>query len=123
MATLRAATLPCLSVPFGQRTWTHVLAVLGSERDAAVSRAAAAFAALWNEEPVAARFAATMAAVGREGTQAEPNENPSTGVAVNQLLKLVRDDEHNVLVVDAAAAQVLIERAPCAVLTVPVSTV
>jgi nucleotide-binding universal stress UspA family protein len=122
METLRIATLPCLSVPFGQRTWTHVLGALGSERDAVVSEIATAFAALWDEQPVLTRCAAKVVAAGHEAMHTDPTENLSNSLAVNQLLKLVRDEEHNVLVVDAAAAQVFVERAPCAVLTVPVST-
>ncbi len=115
--TLRSAALPCLCVPFGQRTWTHVLGVLGSERDAAVSEIATAFAALWHERPTLTRFTAGVVASD------DPNEDELKGSVVNDVLRLVRDKEHNALVVDAAAAEVLVERAPCAVLTVPVSTV
>ncbi len=115
--TLRSAALPCLCVPFGQRTWTHVLGVLGSERDAAVSEIATAFAALWHEQPTLTRFPAGAVASD------DPNEGGLKGSVVNEVLRLVRDKEHNALVVDAAAAEVLVERAPCAVLTVPVSTV
>ena len=119
MQTVRSAALPCLSVPFGQLRWTHVLGALGSARDAAVAEIATAFAALWKEQPILTQCAATVIAAGEDATADLNNDNSSDSLAVNRLLKQVRDEEHNVLVVDAAAAEVLIERAPCAVLTVP----
>jgi nucleotide-binding universal stress UspA family protein len=117
--TLQRASVPCLAVPFGQRSWGGVVAVLGSEPTAdAVLAVATTFAALWGERPVATRIGA-VAEVAPAIDPASATADPSEGEAVSQVLRVVREQEHNVVVVDARYGERFVERAPCAVLTVP----
>jgi nucleotide-binding universal stress UspA family protein len=115
--TLQRASVPCLAVPFGQRSWGGVVAVLGSGSAAdTVLVVATTFAALWGERPVAIRIGAAAAATA---TDPVSTAGPSEGEAVSQALRIVREERHNVLVVDAPYGERFVERAPCAVLTVP----
>lgn len=123
--TIAAATVPCLVVPFGQRRFGSVLAVLEAEGGAGEVRAAAtAFAALWSGRPAIVEVG-TPAGVtaGHDSPRAEPGEWADP---VGETIKQARADAVDVLVVgyrpDAATSSRLLERAPCAVLTVPVSS-
>jgi nucleotide-binding universal stress UspA family protein len=116
--TLQRASVPCLAVPFGQRSWGGVVAALGSEPAAdAVLVVATTFAALWGERPVAIRIVAAPAEVAPAIDPA--SADPTEGEAVSQVLRVVREQQHNVVVVDARYGERFVERAPCAVLTVP----
>jgi nucleotide-binding universal stress UspA family protein len=136
--TLSRARMPCLLVPFGQRTWKRVIAALGAEPAAsAVADAATAFAALWNTMPQFVHAEAHNAG-GHLTTVAHGNAGAATvaaatvvyGDPVGEVLKVAREEHADTLVVGyhrgetaAEAGRVaphLLERAPCAVLTVPV---
>jgi nucleotide-binding universal stress UspA family protein len=135
--TLARARMPCLIVPFGQRTWRRVLAALGvGPAAAAVDEVATAFAALWGAEPQtvhaepgggAARVAAARAEHGPATVAAGTILH---GDPVGEVLKAAREQATDTLVIGyhrgettaetGRVAPHLLERAPCAVLTVPV---
>lgn len=137
--TLARSRVPCLLVPFGQRTWRHVMAAVGSGPGApAVDEAATEFAALWDTVPLCVHaessfvpsepFAAPTRAQG--GATTLTASRVVYGDTVSEVLKLARAEQTDVLVIgchrgETAAEQGrvaprLIERARCAVLTVPV---
>jgi nucleotide-binding universal stress UspA family protein len=137
--TLARARVPCLLVPFGQRTWRRVLAALGTGPAAAsVDEVARAFASLWDAvpqcvhaEPSSSTVPASFAVARAEGGQTTmvaatlPHGDP-----IGEVLKAARDQNTDTLVIGyhrgetvAEAGRVaphLLERSPCAVLTVPV---
>lgn len=137
--TLARARVPCLIVPFGQRTWHRVLAALGTGPAAAtVEEVATAFAALWSavpqlvhSEPWGAGVPAPLLTAHAEGGQ--PTLAAATllhGDPVGEVLKAAREQGTDVLAIGyhrgetvaetGRVAPHLLERAPCAVLTVPV---
>ena len=133
--TLARARVPCLLVPFGQRTWRRVLAAIGSGPAAeTVEQAAVAFAGLWHTEPrrvhVESHAAARAPSCGcecgdEEGVAVAVSDDP-----VGEVLRTAREFAADTLVVGyhrgettaeaGRTAPLLLERAPCAVLTVPV---
>ena len=133
--TLARSRVPCLLVPFGQRAWRRVVAAISSGPAAeTVEQTAVAFAGLWHTEPrrvhVEPRVMARASSFGREC-----GEEGSAPVAVSddpvgEVLRAAREFAADTLVVgyhrgETAAeagrtAPLLLERAPCAVLTVPV---
>jgi nucleotide-binding universal stress UspA family protein len=135
--TLARSRVPCLIVPFGQRTWRRVLVALGTgPATATIEEIATAFAALWNGVPqfvhaeprgLPAQFAAAHAEGGRPTLAAATLLH---GDPVGEALKAAREQGTDTLVIGyhrgetvAEAGRVaphLVERAPCAVLTVPV---
>lgn len=137
-STLLQSALPCLLVPFGQRRWRTVLALLyGELAQESVIELARAMAALWNEEPGIIRIEATTqhrSRVHASASAEEPERADDPGVvsvdAVGETLKRARDDNADVLVVGYPKGGVdgtigsfvrrVMERAPCAVLAVPV---
>jgi universal stress protein family protein len=137
--TLARSRVPCLLVPFGQRTWRRVVAALGvGPAVAVVEHAATAFAALWHAVPhcVHADPREAVRGVGRSVERANGSatltrpETFASADIVNDVLKAVRDWRADTLVCGyhrgetaAEAGRVaphLLERSPCAVLTVPV---
>jgi nucleotide-binding universal stress UspA family protein len=135
--TLARARMPCLVVPFGQRGWRRVLAALATgPAAAAVEEVATAFAALWGEAPQSVH-AEPGGGTGVAATSRAAN-GPATvtagtivyGDPVGEVLKAAREHGTDTLVIGyhrgettAEAGRVaphLLERAPCAVLTVPV---
>jgi len=144
--TVRRARLPCLIVPFGQRTWGRVLAALGSSpaSDSVLERATA-FARLFGSElfplHVEARGAAAAGAphhlpvptgdAGAAGAVAAAPALVRQGDAAGEILKLARDEGMDVIAIGYHPGAVappdasgvgprVLHRAPCAVLTVPV---
>jgi nucleotide-binding universal stress UspA family protein len=134
--TLQRASVPCLIAPFGQRSWRRALAVVeAAPGDAAVLAAAKTLAALWQEEPAIVRVAAvgarSMAPIpaGAAGAIAALPEVVQAD-PVAEALKTARRESMDVLVLAHARGSAdtplpfmverLVERAPCAVLTVPV---
>jgi nucleotide-binding universal stress UspA family protein len=136
--TLLQGDVPCLVVPFGQRRWRHVVAVVNRELpQPPVIELARVMAALWNEEPgivrieAANRHRSRVYAIANSG---EPEGTDDPGVvsadAVGETLKRARADQADLLVVgypkrgiDGTAGSFvrrLLERAPCALLAVPV---
>jgi nucleotide-binding universal stress UspA family protein len=136
--TLARARMPCLVVPFGQRTWRRVLAALGAgPAAAAVDEVATAFAALWGAVPTTVHAEpggrAPTAAVVTDAAHGPATATAGTivyGDPVGEILKTAREQSTDILVIGyhrgettAEAGRVaphLLERAPCAVLTVPV---
>lgn len=137
--TLGRARIPCLLVPFGQRSWRRVLAAIASGPAGPVVReVATAFAALWGEAPRCVHVESHMAdvhavsarsaAVGG-GTAALTLDRVAVGDPVGELLRTVREEHTDTLVIGyhrgettaeaGRVAPLLLERAPCAVLTVP----
>ena len=133
--TLARARVPCLLVPFGQRTWRRVLAAIGSGPAAeTVEKAAMAFAGLWHAEPRRVHVE-SHAATRAPSCGCECGDDAAVAVAVSddpvgEVLRTAREFAADTLVVgyhrgETAAeagrtAPLLLERAPCAVLTVPV---
>lgn len=131
--TLARARVPCLLVPFGQRTWRRVLAAIGSGPAAeTVEQAAVAFAGLWQTEPQRVHVESHAAA---RAPSCGCGDDAAVAVAVSddpvgEVLRTARAFAADTLVVgyhrgETAAeagrtAPLLLERAPCAVLTVPV---
>jgi nucleotide-binding universal stress UspA family protein len=133
--TVQRSRVPCLVVPHGQRTWRRVVAAVGTGGAAHdVWEYARAFAGLFDAEPVtvhvepparrvAARDAGGIATLQR--TTVVYGEDP-----VGETLQIVRDGAADVLVIGmrhggsspapGRVPALLLERAPCAVLTVPV---
>ena len=136
--TLARARMPCLLVPFGQRTWRRVIGALGAGPAAqTVADAATIFAGLWFAVPHFIHSAAPGAggqpsflAEGNGGVATVADATVAQGDPVSEVLKLAREEHADLLVVgyhrgETAAetgrvAPHLVERAPCAVLTVPV---
>jgi nucleotide-binding universal stress UspA family protein len=134
--TLARSRVPCLLVPFGQRSWRRVLAAVGSgPAAAAVEGAATAFAALWNAVPraVHAEPGGGAPATAAQAFGGATNTAVATlirGDPVGEVLRVAREQHTDALVIgyhrgETAAeagrtAPQLLERAPCAVLTVPV---
>jgi nucleotide-binding universal stress UspA family protein len=136
--TLARSRVPCLLVPFGQRTWRRVVAAVGNGPAAsAVESAATKFASLWKAEPIcvhaepsSAGATAFAAARAEGGASTAIAATVVSGDPVGEVLKVVREHEADTLVIgyhhgETAAergrvAPQLLERAPCAVLTVPV---
>jgi nucleotide-binding universal stress UspA family protein len=135
--TLARARVPCLIVPFGQRTWRRVLAAVGTGPAAAnVEETAMAFASLWNTVPQSVHAEPRGAPAHPSGAPAEGGEQTIAaatllhGDPVGEVLKAAREQGTDTLVIGnhrgetvAEAGRVaphLLERAPCAVLTVPV---
>lgn len=137
--TLARARMPCLLVPFGQRTWRRVLAAIGTGPAAsAVADAATVFAALWNAVPQfvhagqsSSRVAAVPAARADGGSTAPAAVATIVhGDPVGEVLIAARAQHTDTLVLgyhrgetpaeQGRVAPQLLERAPCAVLTVPV---
>lgn len=137
--TLARSRVRCLLVPFGQRTWRGVLAAVGvGPAAAAVEETAAAFAALWSLEPHCVHAEPRGAAASGQffGARAEGGQPAIVaatvvhGDPVGEVLKALHEQRSDTLVVGyhrgetaAEAGRVaphLVERAPCAVLTVPV---
>ena len=133
--TLARARVPCLLVPFGQRTWRRVLAAIGSGPAAeAVENAAAAFAGLWHAAPrrvhVESHATARAPSCGCACGEDAPVAVAVSDDPVGEVLRTAREFGADTLVVgyhrgETAAeagrtAPLLLERAPCAVLTVPV---
>ena len=134
--TLARSRVPCLLVPFGQRSWRRVLAAVGAGPAAvAVEETATAFAALWNAVPQAVHAepgGGTPATSRLEsgGTAVVAVATVVRGDPVGEVLRVAREQHTDTLVIgyhrgETAAeagrtAPQLLERAPCAVLTVPV---
>lgn len=128
--TLEQAAMPCLVVPFGQRTWHRVLVVHEAEPGARlVADVAATFAGLWGTMPLTTQRqpARTMAAVAAGGAADEPLPAPVD--PVGETLKLAREEQADALVVGYHDGREegggmpwrLVQRATCSVLTVPVN--
>ncbi|HET8712898.1 MAG TPA: universal stress protein [Gemmatimonadales bacterium] len=105
---LQTVKVSCLVVPFGQRDWSEVLAVRAVDGDWPVDRAAEAFAALWRAKP------ATTMLESEEGAP-----DAALGAAVTRVIGQIRERNITVVVVPARFGERFVERAPCAVLTVP----
>jgi nucleotide-binding universal stress UspA family protein len=136
--TLARSRVHCLVVPFGQRTWRRVVAAIshGPAADA-VEWAATEFAALWDAVPVCVH-AEPSSGPGTRRTAASEHGGTVTATAgpmvhgdpAGEVLKVVREHQADALVIgyhrgETAAemgrvAPQLLERAPCAVLAVPV---
>jgi nucleotide-binding universal stress UspA family protein len=125
---LRASAVPCLVVPFGQRRWGAVLAVLDEPGAGKVEAAAMAFGALWNRSPAMVHVERALVSTGAPDGGAA-REAPRPPDAVGEAIRQARADALDVLVVGYPAGPTnagrevplrLLERAPCAVLTVPV---
>jgi nucleotide-binding universal stress UspA family protein len=129
--TLREAAVPCLIVPFGQRTWHTVVAVLdASDRLDTVDATAAAFAAVWGgvprrirREPANAHRSLVYAVHGDAAPDPEPVPSADP---LGESLKLAREARADVIVVGYRDCEGLggsmtrwLQRAPCAVLAVP----
>jgi nucleotide-binding universal stress UspA family protein len=132
---LRQAAVPCLIVPFGQRTWRTVLAVLDADAGASrVGDTATAFAALWGSRPRIVRLAPAGVAHGvAHPAEGGASDTMELGGAdpVGETIKLARDEGAEAIVVgyvgqvqetaEGGMAWRLVQRAPCSVLTVPVN--
>jgi nucleotide-binding universal stress UspA family protein len=143
--TLRRARVPCLVVPFGQRSWHRIL-VLAHDGPAAgdVLDQAFAFSEVFASEvvvvdtepqlvgaggygePMARRAFATWARLPRAGTI---DVLTCEGEGAAELLKAARERQADLLVIglrrgervdDTGEAARILQRTPCAVLTVPV---
>ena len=136
--TLGRARMPCLLVPFGQRTWRRVIGAVGAGPAAqSVAEAASLFAGLWfavphfvHAEPSGTGGQPALVAEGNGGVATVADATVAQGDPVGEVLKLAREEQADLLVFGyhrgetaAEAGRVaphLLERAPCAVLTVPV---
>ena len=134
--TLARSRVPCLLIPFGQRSWRRVLAAVGiGPAGAAVEEAATAFAALWDAVPQAVHAepdggAPASGAQAFGGAAVTAVATVVHGDPVGEVLRVAREQRTDTLVIgyhrgETAAeagrtAPQLLERAPCAVLTVPV---
>jgi len=133
--TLQQSSVPCLIVPFGQRTWRSVVAVIEADAPTpAVLDAARAFAALWGEQPATVQIEPAgerrSLVAATHGGAPMMEEGPVFFTdPVGETLKVAREDLADVLVVGyprgeevtaaLGLARRLLERAPCAVLMVP----
>jgi nucleotide-binding universal stress UspA family protein len=144
--TLRRARVPCLVVPFGHRTWHRILVLAHDDQAAGdVLDQAFAFSAVFASEvvvvdtepqlvgagsgrgePVARRAFATWARLPRAGTI---DVMTCEGEGAAELLKAARARQADLVVIglrrgesvdDTSEAARVLQRAPCAVLTVPV---
>ncbi len=145
--TLRRASIPCLVVPFGQRTWRRVLAAVSDGPDATeVQQTAHAFAAIIDgevtalhvERPEAGTSGLSAAAAGSEAGLVGRASAVACSTMVRQgdpageILKLAREEVSDVILVGyhrgdadsgggaSCIAHRVLQRAPCAILTVPV---
>lgn len=145
--TVRRARVPCLVVPRGQRVFGRVLAAVDDGPDSRDVIAAALLVARLFEGSVHAVHVegAVPAGAGATGWSHEPRttgrglppaEECETmtcqGDPVSEILRVVREDEVDVLVLGhprggpviahapSGVAARLLQRAPCAVLTVPI---
>ena len=137
--TVRRARVPCLVVPSGQRMFGRVLAAVDGGPDsepvitAALSAGVlfeAAVRTLHVEEPVAA---GTGVMTGADWLAAgESDTIACRGDPVSEILRVVREEDVDLLVfghhrgepvsahATSGVAARLLQRAPCAVLTVPI---
>lgn len=143
--TLRRAGVPCLVVPFGQRTWRRVLAAVSDGPDATdVQQTAHAFAAIINGEVTAlhverpepsglsAAVAGSEAGLMGRASAVACYTMVRQGDPAGEILKLAREEVSDVIVVGyhrgdarsgggaSSVAHRVLQRAPCAILTVPV---
>lgn len=121
---LQEAALPCLIVPFGQRSLRSVLAVEDPPGGVVrVHDAAVALAALWGATPSTIRIEtmdAHRSLVTASHAPAEARAPAEYADPVGETLKIARRDEVNVIVTTYPSGEDrLLDRAPCAVLLVP----
>jgi len=145
--TLRRASVPCLVVPFGQRTWRRVLAAVSADPAAIdVQQTAQAFAAIVDGEVTTLRVERPEAGTSKPSVAFGGSEAGLVGRAsavvcytivrqgdpAGEILKLAREEVSDVIVVGyhrgdahsgggaSCIALRVLQRAPCAVLTVPI---
>lgn len=136
--TLQRARVPCLIVPFGQRTWRRVLVV--SHGAGAILEQAFAFADLFVSEVTVLEVEPHLALAGEGPAESLGRKAfalwarmPGTGAfdvisregdPATEILRVAREELADLLVIGCSESPVeetarIVEGAPCAVLTVP----